>query len=79
MRVLVDRAALEPTKGWKHTRTLRGTEKRLTANLFKSTTGERGPSIEKMSYNAGGLIGEDGEGEINDGSISPGTFIETRR
>jgi hypothetical protein len=79
VRVLVDRAAQEPTKGWKHTHTLRGTEKRLTASVVKGTTGKRGPSIEKMLYNAGGLTGEDGEGEINDGSISPGTFIETRR
>jgi hypothetical protein len=32
-----------------------------------------------MTYNTGEPVDIDTEVEVNDGSISPGTFIETRR
>ena len=78
MKALVDRTARE-SNGWKHTPSLRGTEQRLTASLVNATMEGRAPSVEKMAYSAGEPVGMDGEEETHDGSISPGTFIETRR
>jgi hypothetical protein len=74
---LINLTSQAPT-GWTHTHSLRGTEKRLTASLINPTMG-RAPSIEKTTYNTGEPMDIDREVEVNDGSISPGTFIETRR
>ena len=77
---LIDRTSRPPT-GWKHTPSLRGEERRLTASIVKPTAQGRTLSIEKMSYNTREPlnIDPDAEEEAYDGSISPGTFIETRR
>jgi hypothetical protein len=77
MMKLIDTAG--GRKGWTYTPSLRGTEKKLTASLINPTLPGRGPSMEKMTYNAGEPFIEDGESEANDGSISLGSFIETRR
>ena len=72
---LVDHAA-QPPKGWAHTPSPRGVEKRLTAILKNATP--RAPSLEYTVYSAGELA-LDTEGEMNDESLTLGTFVETRR
>lgn len=67
----------QETKGWSHSYKRRGTERRLSATLRNATL--RGPSAEKMTYDAGEAFSDGEGGEGRDISLSPGTFIETRR
>ncbi|KAF9467999.1 hypothetical protein BDZ94DRAFT_1232514 [Collybia nuda] len=75
---LIDHTARE-TKGWTHTRTSRGTEKRLEAKVKHGVQNTRVPSIEQRIFEASDLEFEDLEEDTGGGSLPPGTFIETRR
>lgn len=78
METLITHTSREPN-GWTHTPSLRGMEKRLTAKILNAATRGRGSSLEKIAYSAGEPMSVDVEPEANDASLSPGTFIETRR
>ncbi|KAF8071867.1 hypothetical protein FPV67DRAFT_1412259 [Lyophyllum atratum] len=74
---IIDRVA-RPPPGWKHTHTLRGEEKRLSALIPLDVSSKRGLSIEKATYDADQEHSEE-EGDSPTIHLSLGTFVEARR
>ncbi|KAF8896467.1 hypothetical protein BD779DRAFT_1496070 [Infundibulicybe gibba] len=69
-------AAVRERRGWKHTPSLRGEEKRLASAVKTAEKPTRAPSLEQVAYSSGEVFPEE---EESDGSYAPGTFVETRR
>ena len=83
-KLIVDRAARGPGKGWSYTKTLRGDEKRLTGSIQKLNQPERFPSTQKTRFKTFSQL----EGDYDEASSAiptdatvepPGTFLELRR
>ncbi|RDB26126.1 Exoribonuclease II, mitochondrial [Hypsizygus marmoreus] len=74
---IIDRVAHQP-HDWKHTPSLRGTEKRLAATLQNASSNRRGPSADKLAYLASEEPMDEDTGEFAP-AVALGTFVETRR
>jgi hypothetical protein len=75
---LVDRAARGPAAGWRHTKSLRGDEKRLIDRVKAVFEQEGLNSFEQASDQSEDSLDDITLAPQTDGFITPGTFVEFR-